>query len=739
MTFTSKVNFNSPVYIPQMGEASAIANIAPSNRFRAGHQERIIMSKQDEAQNKFTNRLINETSPYLLQHAHNPVDWYAWDEEAFDRARREDKPILLSIGYRACHWCHVMEDESFEDEAIARLMNDNFINIKVDREERPDLDAIYMNAVQMMTGSGGWPMTVFLTPDGKPFYGGTYFPPVDRYGMPGFPRVLISVAEAYRAQRNEIENSAEGMVGELNRLDRIGAPKERQEGELSYEIADHAATQLARTLDPVHGGFGNKPKFPPSMALEFLLRHYNRTKDSGALKAVELTLNEMARGGMYDQLGGGFHRYSVDEKWLVPHFEKMLYDNALLSRVYTDAFLATGNEFYKRVAVETLDYVAREMTDSQGGFYSTQDADSEGEEGKFFVWTPEEVTALLGAEDARLFNRYFDISEVGNFEGHNIAHVAEDMDAIARLMKVSPERLAEAVERGRKVLFEAREKRVKPYRDEKILTAWNGLMTRSFAEASRAFDRNDYLEIATRNADFILTKLRRDGRLLRTHKDGESKLNGYLEDYAYLIDGLLSLYEASFDTRWFEEARSLTETMIAQFWDADEGGFFFTSADHEKLITRSKDFYDNAIPSGNSAGAGALIRLALLTGEDRYRSMAETILRLMKQGMMRAPSAFGRMLSALDMFLASAYEIAIIGAPEAPETRAMVDVVFKRYLPNKVVAFAPDADSKASRTIKLLEGRDRIEGQPATYVCRQFYCQAPQTRAEGLAEMLNAG
>ncbi|HEX5083376.1 MAG TPA: thioredoxin domain-containing protein [Blastocatellia bacterium] len=687
---------------------------------------------------KYTNRLINETSPYLLQHSHNPVDWYPWGEEAFARARQEDKSILLSIGYAACHWCHVQLSESFENEAIAQLMNDNFINIKVDREERPDLDAIYMNAVQMMTGSGGWPMTVFMTPEGKPFYGGTYFPPVDRHGMPGFPRVLISVAEAYRAQRNEIENSADEMAGELKRLDRVVAPKGAQEGELSYEIADQAATNLARMLDPVHGGFGGKPKFPPSMALEFLLRHYHRTKDAGALKAVELTLNQMARGGMYDQLGGGFHRYSVDEKWLVPHFEKMLYDNALLSRIYTDAFLATGNEFYKRIAVETLDYVTREMTDKEGGFYSTQDADSEGEEGKFFVWTPEEVKGLLGEEDARLFNRYFDVSEAGNFEGHSILHVDEDMDVIARLMRVSPERLAEVVGRGRRILFDAREKRIKPYRDEKILTAWNGLMMRGFAEASRAFDRKDYLEIATGNADFLLARLRRDGRLLRTYKDGESKLNGYLEDYAYLVDGLLSLYEASFDSRWYEEARALAETMISQFWDTESGGFFFTSADHEKLITRTKDFYDNAIPSGNSAAASALTRLALFTGEDRYREMAETILRLVRQAMMRAPSAFGRMLSVLDLFLASAYEIAIIGAPDAPETRAMVDVVFKRYLPNKAVAFAPGAGSKASETIKLLEGRDRINGEATAYVCRNFYCQAPQTSVEGLAKALNA-
>ncbi len=693
------------------------------------------MSGHGDTQHKFTNRLINETSPYLLQHAHNPVDWYTWGEDAFERARREDKPVLLSIGYSACHWCHVMERESFEDEAIAKLMNDNFVNIKVDREERPDLDTIYMNAVQMMTGHGGWPMTVFLTPDGKPFYGGTYFPPNDRHGMPGFPRILIALAEAYRERRDEIESSADGALGELKRLDRIA----QQEGELGYEIADHAANQLLRTLDPVNGGFGNRPKFPPSMSLQFLLRQWRRTKDASALNAVELTLNKMARGGMYDQLGGGFHRYSVDEKWLAPHFEKMLYDNALLSRVYTEAFLATGNEFYRRIATETLDYVVREMTDRSGGFYSTQDADSEGEEGKFFVWTPEEVVALLGEEDARLFNRYFDVSEMGNFEGHSILHVDEDVDVIARLMRAPRERLLEVIERGRPILFDARKKRVKPYRDEKILTAWNGLMMRSFAEASRAFDRKDYLEAATRNAEFLLANLRRDGRLLRTYKDGESKLNGYLEDYAYVVDGLLALYEASFDLRWFEEARALTETMIEQFQDAEAGGFFFTSADHETLITRTKDFYDNAIPSGNSVAAAALLRLSLFTGEGRYRQIAETILRLMKSTMMRAPSAFGYLLSALDLLLASPYEIAIIGAPEAEDTRAMINVVFKRYLPNKVVAFAPEADSRASRTIKLLEGRDRIDGKATAYVCRDFYCESPTTDAGKLAEQLGVG
>jgi uncharacterized protein YyaL (SSP411 family) len=690
------------------------------------------MSEQNETRQKFTNRLINETSPYLLQHAHNPVDWYPWSEEAFERARQEDRPILLSIGYSACHWCHVMEDESFENEPIAQLMNDNFINIKVDREERPDLDTIYMNAVQMITGSGGWPMTVFLTPDGRPFYGGTYFPPVDRYGMPGFPRILMAIAEGYRTRRGEIEESAVSLLGELRKLNEI----KPQEGELNFEILDHAANQLERTIDPLHGGFGNKPKFPPSMALTFLLHQYHRTTDQSALNAVELTLKKMAKGGIYDQLGGGFHRYSVDEKWLVPHFEKMLYDNALLSRIYLDAFLVTGKEFYRRIVTETLDYVRREMTDPSGGFYSTQDADSEGEEGKFFVWTLEEVRVLLGEEDARLFSRYFDVTEMGNFEGHSILHIDEDLEVIAKLMGITAERLAEIIERGKRILFEERETRLKPHRDEKMLAAWNGLMLRSFAEASRALDRTDYLEVAIKNADFLLRHMQKDGRLLRTHKNSESKLNAYLEDYSYVSDGLLALYEATFDPRWFEEARKLTETMIAQFWDAGSGGFFFTSADHERLITRTKDFYDNATPAGNSVATHVLLRLSLLTGEGRYRQMAEVILKSMKPVMMRAPSAFGHLLCALDLYLASPYEIAIAGDPNTGETKELIDTVFKRYLPNKVVAFALPGDEAVLQYLKLLENRHQIGGKPTAYVCRNFYCEAPTTEPEQLHAQL---
>ena len=682
---------------------------------------------------KYTNRLIHETSPYLLQHAHNPVDWHAWGEDALERARREDKPILLSIGYSACHWCHVMEKESFEHEAIARLMNDNFINIKVDREERPDLDTIYMNAVQMMTGHGGWPMTVFLTPEGKPFYGGTYYPPTDRGGMPGFPRILISIAEAYRDKREEIAESADGLLTHLKSLDSL----QPQETELGHDITDSAAKNLLRMFDTDDGGFGRAPKFPPSMTLSFLLRQHHRTGQRDALDAVTLTLDKMANGGMYDQLGGGFHRYSVDAKWLVPHFEKMLYDNALLARIYLDAFLVTGNEFYKRITTETLDYVRREMTDASGGFYSSQDADSEGEEGRFFVWTPREVAALLGEEDARLFCRYFDVSDYGNFEGHSILHVDEDAGVIAKLLGVSEERLNEAVVRGKALLFEAREKRIKPFRDEKMLTAWNGLMLRSFAEAARVLDRADYLEVAIRNANFLLTELKRGARLLRTHKNGESKLNAYLEDYAYLIDGLLALYEATFDQRWFEEARALAETMVEQFWDAEDGAFFFTSADHEALITRTKDFYDNAIPGGNSVAAHVLTRLALLTGEESYRQKAEQVLKLLKPAMLRVPSAFGHLLCALDTFLASPYEVALIGAPESEDTRRLIAEVFSRYSPNKVVALARAGDERAAQAIKLLEGRSQIENYATAYVCRNFYCEAPVTDAAQLRRQLS--
>ncbi|HYE65822.1 MAG TPA: thioredoxin domain-containing protein [Pyrinomonadaceae bacterium] len=685
-------------------------------------------------EHKHTNRLANETSPYLLQHAHNPVDWYPWGPEAFERARRENKPIHLSIGYSACHWCHVLAHESFENEDTAQLLNENFINIKVDREERPDLDQIYMNAVQMMTGHGGWPMTVFLTPEGVPFYGGTYFPPEDRYNMPGFPRVLKGVAEAYRARPDDVTQTAAAMLGELRRM---GIARESNEM-LSVDLLNSAYQGIARNYDKVYGGFGRAPKFPPSMSLEFLLRTYQRTGRVEALEMVEHTCRIMAEGGMYDQLGGGFHRYSTDEKWLVPHFEKMLYDNALLSRLYLHLYQVTGNDFYRRIAEETLDYVIREMTDQSGGFYSAQDADSEGHEGKFFVWTVDEVKEFLGDEDGALFCAYYDVTKAGNFEGKNILHVRRSVADAAKELKVSVERLTEALRRGRLELFKARERRVKPGRDEKVLTAWNGLMLASFAEAAAILEHPRYAEVAVKNARFLLDNLRRNGLLLRTYKDGQAKLNGYLEDYAFLTDGLIALYEATGELKWIEEARAITDRMIEEFWDEEEGGFFFTGKSHEELIVRTKDFFDNATPAGNSVAAEVLLRLGVLVGNEDYSRKAITILRLLSETIQRYPSAFGRLLGALDFYLSTPKEVVVIGESQAPDTQALLREVWKRYLPNKVIARSAEADARAAELIPLLRQRPKIDQRATAYVCEHYTCQQPATSPAELARQLSS-
>ncbi|MBA2449760.1 MAG: thioredoxin domain-containing protein, partial [Chloroflexi bacterium] len=613
------------------------------------------------------NRLAQETSPYLLQHADNPVDWYPWGEEALTRAQAEDRPMLLSIGYSACHWCHVMEHESFENPAIARLMNEHFVCIKVDREERPDLDSIYMSAVQALTGHGGWPMTVFLTPDGAPFYGGTYFPPEDRGQMPGFPRVLLGIADAYRTRRDDVGKSAEQLRAMLQH--RISPAVAEQ---LEPALLDRAARALVPQFDMREGGLGGAPKFPQPMALEFLLRANYRDGSPEALAAVELTLTKMAEGGIYDQLGGGFHRYSVDAVWLVPHFEKMLYDNALLVRVYLQAYQVTRRPLYRRVVEETLEYVRREMTDPLGGFYSTQDADSEGEEGKFFVWTRAEVDGILGPDDAPLFCDYFDITERGNFEHRNILRVTSTAEAVAARHGLPPEQVRSRLERGRQALFAAREGRVKPARDDKVLTAWNGLMLRAFAEAAVALDRVDYREVAVTNAEFVTQNLRSDGKLLRTWKDGRAKLNGYLEDYACYADGLVSLYEATFDPRWLAEARTIADVLLEQFEDEAQGGFFDTGKDHERLVSRPKDVFDNATPSGNSVAAEGLLRLALLTGDERYRAAAERVLRLLGGVATEHPAAFGRLLCGLDFYLGSPKEIAVIGNLDSPDARALL-------------------------------------------------------------------
>jgi uncharacterized protein YyaL (SSP411 family) len=680
------------------------------------------------SEHQYTNALANETSPYLLQHAHNPVEWYPWGQEALERARRENRPILLSIGYSACHWCHVMERESFENEQVARLMNENFINIKVDREERPDLDTIYMNAVQMMTGSGGWPMTVFLTPEMVPFYGGTYFPPEDRHGMPSFPRVLLSVAQAYRDRGDAIRSDADTVLKELDRVNRLGTASD----ELSSSILDAALSNLLPAYDDRHGGFGRAPKFPASMTLMFLLRRHRRTGDRRPLEMVEHTLQKMASGGIYDQLGGGFHRYSVDQQWLVPHFEKMLYDNALLSRVYLEAFLLTKNVLYRRIAEETLDYVLREMTSSEGGFYSTQDADSEGHEGKFFVWTPQQVHDFLGETDGSLFCRYFDVTPEGNFEGRSILNIPRPAGLVARLNNVPEDTLLRIVEQGRKRLFEEREKRVKPGRDEKILTSWNALMMRSFAEAANALGRDDYREAARRNAGFILFRLRNNGRLLRSYKDGRAKLDAYLEDYAFLMDAFLSLYEATFESGWLEEAEQLAAILAEQFRDREEGGFFFTAEDHEQLIQRPKDFYDNATPSGNSVAAFAFQRLALLTGNEKWLDDALPVLKSLAGVMKAHPSSFGNLLCTLEFYLSNPREIAVAGDPGDARTQALLREIFGRFLPDKVVACGVDGD------VGILQGRNPLEGKPAVYVCRQRVCNAPVTAPEELAAELDS-
>ncbi|HEX8247534.1 MAG TPA: thioredoxin domain-containing protein [Pyrinomonadaceae bacterium] len=693
---------------------------------------------------KYTNHLINETSPYLLQHAHNPVDWYAWGEEAFEKARAEDKPLLVSIGYSACHWCHVMEHESFEDEQTAAIMNEHFVNIKVDMEERPDVDQIYMNFVQMTTGSGGWPMNVFITPDRVPFFGGTYFPPAPRYNMPSWPQVLLSVAEAYRDKREDLLHSANEILVEMRRL---GSAEFAGEN-LSIELLDAAFKSESTyedelgnirtgrsgffySFDKTNGGFGGAPKFPPSMSLEFLLRYFYRTRNEKALEMVTKTCTKMAHGGMYDQLGGGFHRYSVDAVWLVPHFEKMLYDNAQLARVYLHVYQVTKDDFYKRVAVETLEYVRREMFGAKGGFYSTQDADSEGAEGKFFVWTPQEIAEILGAEDARIFNFYYDVTEHGNFEETNILNVRTSLETSAAQLGISPEKLTETLERGRKQLFAAREKRIKPFRDEKTLTAWNGLMLATFAEAAAILENADYLEIARRNADFILENLQKDGYLLRTYKDGRAKLNAYLEDYANFTDALLELYQVSGETKYLTEAQRLADLMITEFWDEENGGFFFTANNHEPLIVRNKDYYDNATPSGNSVAADALLKLSKLVGEEKYERFAVAVLRLVAPQIRRYPNGFGRALSALEFYLNPTKEIVIIGGKGNELERE----VWREYLPNKVVVLN-DKEGEDAEIIPLLQERKMIENQPTAYVCRNFTCQNPVTTAAELREQL---
>ncbi|MFQ5897044.1 MAG: thioredoxin domain-containing protein [Candidatus Methylomirabilia bacterium] len=679
-----------------------------------------------------TNRLVRETSPYLLQHAHNPVEWYPWGPEAFAKAKSEDKPMLLSVGYSACHWCHVMERESFENPEIARLMNELFVSIKVDREERPDVDQIYMQAVQAMTGHGGWPMTVFLAPDGTPFYGGTYFPSEDRHGLPGFPRVLQAVAEAYRSKKGEVVASGHQLVEQMRQGERLRVSHSL----LTDEILFSAFQGLSGEFDDRNGSLGRAPKFPQPMIWEFILRFWKRTGNSRALQMLTLTLDRMARGGIYDQIGGGFHRYSVDVAWLVPHFEKMLYDNGQLARLYLHAWLATGQAEYRRVAGETLDYVRREMTHPEGGFYSAQDADSEGEEGKFFLWSPGEIREILGGgEECRVASSYWGLDDGPNFEGRNILFVPRGPAAAAQALGIGEEELDALIARARTRLYEGRARRVRPGRDDKILTAWNGLACRAFAEAGRALSRPDYTATAVRNAEFLLSAARRDGRLLRSWKDGRAKLLGYLEDYSMLADALLAVYEATFDRRWVNEARALADEMLRLFWDPEREMFYDTGKDHEALVVRPRNLFDNAVPCGSSVAVQVLFHLAILTGEEAYGRLGLRALRPLSDLMSRHPSGFGRWLAALDFHLGPVAEVALVWRQGEAGLDALLGQVFGRYRPNRVVAGTLEGTGTAEG-LPLLESRGAVGEMATAYVCHRYVCQAPTSDPEVLARQL---
>jgi uncharacterized protein YyaL (SSP411 family) len=680
------------------------------------------------SESRRANRLAGQTSPYLLQHAHNPVDWYPWGEEALERARREDKPILLSIGYAACHWCHVMEAESFEDADTAALMNERFVCIKVDREERPDIDAIYMDAVQAMTGHGGWPLTAFLTPDQKPFYAGTYFPNEDRHGLPAFRRVLAAIAETWSTRRSEAETQAQRIVDAIARVGTLTA----SDDPLSDDVLLEALRTLRSAFDRRWGGFGGAPKFPQPMTLEFVLRCHLRGLPD-ALEMLTVTLDRMADGGMHDQAGGGFHRYSTDERWHVPHFEKMLYDNAQLARLYTRAWQVTGAERYRWVASRTCDYLLRELRQPEGGLSSSQDADSEGREGRFFIWSWEELVEAVGEPVALAFGA----APPGNWEGANVLWTPRPIPEIAAELGIDPVGLEADLSSARAELLEIRRRRPHPATDDKVLAGWNGLAISALAESGRALGEPAYVEAAVRAADFVLTHLRGDdGRLLRAWRGGRVSGPAYAEDHALMAEALLTLYETTFELRWFEEARRLADDLLRRFHDEARGGFFQTGEDDEVLVVRPKELYDNAVPSGNSAAADVLQRLALLTGEDRYERLAASALGLVRDVMGRAPTGFGQALSALDLHRSAAREVAIVGDPADPDTRALVDeVTVRRFVPNHVLAVAPPGDP-ATAVVPLLHGREMLDGRPTAYVCERFACRLPVTRPDALVEQL---
>ncbi|MBD3347145.1 MAG: DUF255 domain-containing protein [Chitinivibrionales bacterium] len=692
-----------------------------------------------------TNQLIHETSPYLLQHAHNPVDWYSWNDRSLGLSRKEDMPIFLSIGYSACHWCHVMEKESFEDEETASILNQNFISIKVDREENPDLDSTYMTAVQHMTGQGGWPLTVFLTPDLKPFFGGTYFPPTDAYGLIGFKTLLLRIAKAWKEMKDSMIKNSEMVLDSIRKSE----TDETVPGQMpTHSMLKNALEKIEELFDNQFGGFGTAPKFPQAPVLSFLLGQYSSKKESAYLTMTELTLKNMAMGGIYDHIGGGFHRYATDRKWLVPHFEKMLYDNALLSSIYLHAFQATKKPLYKEIAVDTLNYVLRDMTNSTGGFHSSQDADSEGKEGAFYVWDYNEFVDLLGEEKGSIAADYYSILSQGNFdarephlEGKNIPHITKSKEAIAKKHSIPIHELEKVINESHTKLYAHRSKRAPPGKDDKLITSWNSLMISSLTHGYCILEEKQYLDAAVKAANFISSTLFRENTLYRIYRNGTVKQAGFLDDYAYFCSALIDLYESSFETDWLHRARVIADSMIRDFYDPQGHGFYFTATCHDNPVSRSKSVSDAALPSGNAIAAQVLLRCAKLFDNKEYFKKAEELLVRFSGQVTTSPLISATLLTAEDFYLNPPREIALIGNAESPDTCAMLRTIHSQFIPNKVIAFVDPQSQSAFdivSKIPLLKAKPMISDRTTAYVCSNFSCKNPVTTSEGLIEQLTS-
>jgi uncharacterized protein YyaL (SSP411 family) len=711
----------------------------PANIFASSDTAKQITSNQSVE----PNRLINESSPYLLQHATNPIDWFPWGAEAFDKARREDKPVFLSIGYSTCHWCHVMEHESFSDPQVAELLNRSFISIKVDREERPDIDQVYMTVTQAITGSGGWPMTIIMTPDKEPFYAGTYFPKEARWGRPGLMQLLPQIADVWQNNRQKVLSSAEEIVQYVKRLN-----KSQPGTGFDHQVLDQAYQALAERYDPEYGGFGKSPKFPSPHQLNFLLRRYHHTQNKQALAMVEKTLIQMRLGGIYDQVGFGFHRYSTDAQWLVPHFEKMLYDQALLIMAYTEAYQATGKTFYADVVEEIITYVLRDMTAAEGGFFSAEDADSEGVEGKFYLWTVHEIKEILGQKDAELFIKVFNVKDGGNFQeagpgtnlDENILHLEKPLPELANELGIAENLLAKSLEDSRRKLYQARKKRIHPFKDDKILTDWNGLMIAALAKAGNALDNKKFTMAAGRAAGFIMQNLTQaDGRLLKRYRKGQAGLSAHLNDYAFMVWGLIELYQATYELNYLKEAIALNDLMLTHFWDKQNGGLYMTADDSEKLLIRSKGIYDGAIPSGNSAATMNLLRLAAMTANKEYESRAESILTAHSTQVKQYPAGHTQLMSALEFALNPSYEVVIVGDPQKQDTMSMLAALREPFIPQKVVLLRTEDPNDAADIADIAPfTRSMVtrNGLATAYVCQNFACRLPTTSVEQMLKNL---